>query len=167
MRPALTWPAWALVATLAACAHVGDAPRLYYDCPTGMGFEVRLYEDMALIEGERGHVVLERMGGIDALQYSDRLMRAEFGLGLDERLVRLDYATIPQPVYCTRRPGPAAEARTWTGSVTETTPETRRRLSEPAVRAMPRPGPRKRLPHDPDAPVETNIRSGTGEVGPG
>lgn len=149
--------AWALASALAACAHVGDAPRLYYDCPTGMGFEVRLYEDMALIEGERGHVVLERVSDSDALQYADRLMRAGFGLGLDERLVRLDYATIPQPVYCTRRPGPAAGA----------TPETSHPLAEPAVRAVPRPGPRKRPPHDPNAPVQTNIRSGTGEVGPG
>lgn len=156
-----------LAGALLGCAHVGDAPRLYYDCPTGMGFEVRLYQDMALIEGERGHVVLERVDEADALRYADRLMQAEFALGLDERLVRLDYATIPQPVYCTRRPGPEAGAAPWIGSVTETTPESGGSLAEPAVRAVPRPGPRKRPPHDPNAPVQTNIRSGTGEVGPG
>lgn len=160
----------ALALALVACAHVGDAPRLYYSCPTGMGFEVRLYQDMALIEGERGHVVLERLLPADAaapLRYADRLMRAEFGLGLDARLVRLDYATIPQPVYCTRRPGPQAGASAWVGGVTEATPEAARWQSEPTVRATPRPGPRKRPPHDPDAPVETNIRTGEGPMGPG
>lgn len=148
---------------------MGDAPRLYYDCPTGMGFDVRLYEDMALIEGERGHAVLERLpeADTDALLYGDRLMRAAFGLGVDARLVRLDYATIPEPLYCTRRPGPDAGASVWIGDLLDTTPEAARVLPEPAVRAVPRPGPRNRPRPDPNAPIETNIRSGEGIVGPG
>ena len=137
---------------LAGCVHAPDAPRLYFQCPTGMGFEVRLYRDMALIEGERGHAVLERVG-LDAsqpgLRYADRLMLAEFGLGVDGRLVRLDYATIPEPVYCER------ELRADAGD-------------QPVpVRAAARDGPRKPPPFDPDAPVETNIRFGEGPIDPG
>lgn len=35
------------------------------------------------------------------------------------------------------------------------------------VRAAPRPGPRNPPPYDPNAPVETNIRTGEGPIGPG
>ena len=125
-----------------------DAPRLTYQCPRDLSFEVRLYQDMALLEGQRGHAVLERVPpvGDDApLRYADATVRASFGLGVDRRLARLDYTSIPEPVYCER-----------TGA------------SPPAaVRAHPRPGPRPTPPFDPNAPVETNIRSGAGPIDPG
>ena len=125
-----------------------DAPRLTYRCPRDLSFEVRLYQDMALLEGQRGHAVLERVPpvGDDApLRYADATVRASFGLGVDRRLARLDYTSIPEPVYCER-----------TGA------------SPPAaVRAHPRPGPRPTPPFDPNAPIETNIRFGAGPIGPG
>ena len=135
---------------LAGCAALRDAPRLAYQCPEGLGFEARLYEDMALLDGQRGHAVLERRPSqqADALIYGDATLTADFGLGVDQRLVRLTYAGIPEAVTCTRV-APAAG-------------------QPPApVRAAPRPGPRNPPPYDPDAPVETNIRFGDGNVGPG
>jgi len=139
--------AWALL--LAGCAASLDAPRLLYQCPRQLGFEARLYQDMALLEGQRGHAVLERVvvaGDAPALQYADSAVRASFGLGLEQRLVRLDYTGIPEPVYCERAPSADGAA--------------------PApVQAADRPGPRPPPPFDPDAPVQTNIRSRYGPVG--
>ncbi len=139
-----------VIGALTACAALRDAPRLAYQCPQGLGFEARLYEDMALLDGQRGHAVLERQPSRqgDALIYGDPTLSAEFGLGVDRRLVRLTYAGIPEAVTCTRV-APAAG-------------------QPPApVRAAPRPGPRNPPPYDPDAPVQTNIRFGDGNVGPG
>ena len=138
---------------LAGCAAVRDAPRLTFLCPNELRFEARLYQDMALLEGLRGHAVLERLPAADgdadgALRYADVTVRAQFGLGLDGRLVRLDYTHIPEPVYCERAAAGADEAA-------------------PPVRAHARPGPRPPPPFDPDAPVQTNIRTGDGNVGPG
>ena len=138
-------------ALLTGCAALQDAPRLLYLCPNDLRFEARLYEDMAMLEGLRGHAVLERLADAgDAAQprYADPTVRAQFGLGLEGRLARLDYTTIPEPVYCERAPVAAGEAA-------------------PPVRAQARPGPRPPPPFDPDAPVETNIRSGDGNNGPG
>ncbi len=138
------------LAALGGCASWQDAPRLAYQCPHELRFEARLYQDMALLEGLRGHAVLERVPGAegDALHYADPTVRARFGLGLDARLVRLDYTGIPEPVYCQHLPGADAPAA--------------------AVRASPRPGPRPPPPRpDPDAPVQTNIRQGDGRNGPG
>lgn len=139
----------ALAGLLSGCAAVRDAPRLAYRCPNGLGFEVRLYEDQALVEGERGHVVLERLPdtATSDLLYADPTLTADFGLGADQRLVRLTYTNIPEPVYCERVVAPGSAAV--------------------PVRAAPRLGPRNPPPFDPDAPVETNIRSGDGDVGPG
>ena len=142
------WPANLLtLALLGGCAAWQDAPRLAFQCPRELRFEARLYQDMALLEGLRGHAVLERVAGDDgALHYADPTVQARFGLGLDGRLVRLDYTGIPEPVYCEHQPG--AEA--------------------PAVRATARPGPRPPPPRpDPNAPVQTNIRQGDGNNGPG
>ena len=135
------------LALLGGCAAWQDAPRLAFQCPRELRFEARLYQDMALLEGVRGHAVLERVAGDDgALHYADPTVQARFGLGLDGRLVRLDYTGIPEPVYCEHQPG--AEA--------------------PAVRATARPGPRPPPPRpDPNAPVQTNIRQGDGNNGPG
>lgn len=145
-------PAALLLGLLAGCVQAPDAPRLHYHCPTGMGFEVRLYRDMALIEGERGHAVLERIDGDAAdsrLRYADRLMQAEFGLGVERRLVRLDYVNIPEPVYCDRVSDPQAGA------------------AQVPVRAADRAGPRRPAPFVPNAPIETNIRFGEGPIDPG
>jgi len=139
--------AWALL--LAGCAAGLDAPRLLYQCPRQLGFEARLYRDMALLEGQRGHAVLERVavdGDAPALQYADSAVRASFGLGLEQRLVRLDYAGIPEPVYCERAPSVDGAALA-------------------PVQAADLPGPRPPPPFDPDAPVRTNIRSRYGPVG--
>jgi hypothetical protein len=139
-----------LALVLAGCAAVQDAPRLGYRCPNELRFEARLYQDMALLEGLRGHAVLERLteaGSAGLLHYADATVRAQFGLGLDGRLARLDYTGIPEPVYCTRAAAPDEAAR--------------------PVRAHARPGPRPAPPFDPDAPVQTNIRLGDGNNGPG
>lgn len=135
---------------LAGCAALRDAPRLVYQCPNGLGFEARLYQDMAVLEGERGHVVLQRLPHQHEheLLYADPTVVADFGLGVGQRLVRLDYTRVPAPVYCERVP--AADG-----------------VDAPPVRAAPRPGPRNPPPFDPDAPVQTNIRSGDGDNGPG
>lgn len=136
---------------LAGCAALLDAPRLGYQCPNELRFEARLYQDMAILEGLRGHAVLERVPGEDgdagALRYADPTVHAQFGLGVDGRLVRLDYTRIPEPVYCEHVAAPDEAAA--------------------PVRAAPRLGPRPPPPFDPDAPVETNIRTGDGNVGPG
>ncbi|MEZ5606634.1 MAG: hypothetical protein R3E52_05790 [Burkholderiaceae bacterium] len=137
------------VALLAGCASLRDAPRLAYQCPEGLSFEARLYQDMALLDGQRGHAVLERLPHrkADELAYADPTLTADFGLGIDRRLVRLSYAGIPEAVTCTRVVP--------TGG------------SDTPVRAAPRRGPRNPPPFDPDAPIQTNIRTGDGNVGPG
>ena len=134
---------------LAGCAALRDAPRLTYQCPEGLSFEARLYQDMALLDGQRGHAVLERLPHQrdDELIYGDATLVADFGLGIDQRLVRLTYAGIPEPMTCTR--GAAAGQ------------------PDGPVRAAPRLGPRNPPPFIPDAPIETNIRTGDGNVGPG
>ena len=135
------------LALLGGCAAWQDAPRLAFQCPRELRFEARLYQDMALLEGLRGHAVLERVADADGtLRYTDPTVHARFGLGLDGRLARLDYTGIPEPVYCEHQPGAGA----------------------PAVRAIARPGPRPPPPRpDPNAPVQTNIRQGDGNNGPG
>ena len=156
MAPALSGPSsiaiyLIAIGLLTGCAAAVDAPRLAFQCARGLGFEARLYQDMAMLEGLRGHAVLAReqvAGNDDALQYADSTVRAHFGLGVDRRLVRLDYTGIPEPVYCERAPQSASA------------------VSAP-VQASQRPGPRPPPPFDPDAPVQTNIRVGDGRNGPG
>lgn len=156
---------------LAGCASVADAPRLSYLCPNELSFEARLYQDMAILEGLRGHVILARMADgpasatpasaaaegderqpdtetsgqpAEGLAYADETVRAWFGLGVHGRLARLDYTTIPEPVYCERRLTTA---------------------DDPPVAAAPREGPRPPPPPpDPNAPVQTNIRFGEGPI---
>jgi hypothetical protein len=133
---------------LAGCAALRDAPPLDYQCPHDLRFTARLYRDMAMLDGMRGHAVLARATA-DAdtnaapLRYADDSVRAEFGLGVQGRLARLDYTNIPEPVYCTR----IAES-----GVPLTPPQA-------AWRDGPRPPP---PPPDPDAPVQTNIRTSDG-----
>ena len=146
--------ALSLPALLSACAALQDAPRLNYLCPNDLRFEARLYQDMALLEGLRGHAVLERVAdhhdgeGDGTLRYADPTVRAQFGLGVQGRLARLDYTNIPEPVYCERASAAAGETAA-------------------PVRAQAHPGPRPPPPFNPDAPVETNIRIGDGNNGPG
>jgi hypothetical protein len=108
----------ACAAALAGCAALQDAPRLAYQCPRGLDFEARLYQDMALLEGLRGHAVLERVpvptesdSAPDSqetpLQYANPTVRATFALGVTGRLARLDYTGIPEPIYCQRPPAAA------------------------------------------------------------
>lgn len=129
------------LAGLIGCANLGSAPKLVFQCAHDLQFEAQLYEDMALIEGKRGHVVLPRVADeTGALRYADTAMQAEFGLGLQKKLALLRYANIPGDVFCKQ----AAE---------QTIP----------VQVHASPGPRPPPPRpDPHAPVQTNIRLGDG-----
>ena len=46
------------LAGLIGCASLGSAPKLVFQCAHDLQFETQLYKNMALIEGQRGHVVL-------------------------------------------------------------------------------------------------------------
>jgi hypothetical protein len=139
---------------LAGCGALQDAPPLDYQCPHDLRFTAHLYQDMAMLDGMRGHAVLERQAADTngdkptdpaPLLYADDTVRAEFGLGVRGRLVRLDYTHIPDPVYCTRVVEPGASL-------------------PPSPRAVNRNGPRPPPPPpDPDAPVQTNIRTIDGQ----
>jgi hypothetical protein len=139
---------------LAGCAALQDAPPLDYQCPHDLRFTARLYRDMAMLDGIRGHAVLARQtadanGGKStaaaSLRYADDSVRAEFGLGEQGRLVRLDYANIPDSIYC---------ARIAQSNAPLTPPHA-------VNRNGPRPPP---PPPDPNAPVRTNIRTTDGPV---
>lgn len=135
-----------VLGTMAGCASMRDAPRLSYLCANDLRFEARLYQDMAILEGLRGHAVLARKAGESEVgpSYTDETVHARFGLGVDGRLARLDYTSIPEPVYCERIMAPGEDA---------------------PVRAAPREGPRPPPPPpDPNAPIQTNIRSGQGPI---
>jgi len=144
---------------LTGCAAF-DAPPLNYRCQHDLRFTARLYRDMAMLDGMRGHAVLARET-VDAnagangkttvaapLRYADDSVRAEFGLGLQGRLARLDYTGIPQPVYCAQIAKHGAPL---------TPPRAARQDG-------PRPPP---PPPDPNAPVRTNIRTTDAPMGPG
>lgn len=138
----------ALALTLTACATLRDAPRLSYRCPNDLRFEARLYQDMAILEGLRGHAVLARRTGEDsaatASVYADETVRASFGLGVDGRLALLNYTSIPEPVYCERVLAPGENTSV-----------------QAAEREGPKPPP---PPPDPNAPVQTNIQTGQGPI---
>jgi len=123
-----------------------------YQCPHNLRFTAHLYRDMATLDGMRGHVVLARVtsgaaadtdkAAAPSLRYADDSVRAEFGLGEQGRLVRLDYTGIPEPVYCVRNAAPDA----------------------PPLRAVNYDGPRPPPPRpDPNAPVKTNLRTTDGQ----
>jgi len=100
------------LALLGGCAAWQDAPRLAFQCPRELRFEARLYQDMALLEGLRGHAVLERVADADGtLRYADPTVQARFGLGLDGRLARLDYSPAPRRPPCAPPPAPARARR--------------------------------------------------------
>ena len=135
-----------VIGAMAGCAAMRDAPRLSFLCANDLSFEARLYQDMAILEGLRGHAVLARKSGEAEAgpSYSDETVHARFGLGVDGRLARLDYTSIPEPVYCERILAPGEDA---------------------SVEAAPREGPRPPPPPpNPNAPVQTNIRSGEGPM---
>lgn len=138
-----------LVGALTGCVSMRDAPRLTYRCANDLSFEARLYRDMAILEGGRGHAVLARTAGDseESPGYQDETLHALFGLGVDARLARLEYTSIPEPVYCERILAKDEQA---------------------SVRAAPRGGPRPPPPPpDPNAPIQTNIRSGEGPISGG
>jgi hypothetical protein len=138
--------------SLAGCIAL-DAPPLDYQCPHDLRFTAHLYRDVAMLDGMNGHAVLARQT-VDAgasgntttaapLRYADDSVRAEFGLGVQGRLVRLDYTNIPEPVYCTRTELP----------------------SVPVIppHAVNHDGPRPPPPApDPNAPRLTNLRTRDG-----
>lgn len=136
-------------ALLTACASLRDASRLSYRCPNDLRFEARLYQDMAILEGWRGHAVLTRIAGQEgpetAPAYADETVRAHFGLGVDARLARLDYTSIPEPMYCERVFMPGEESAP----------------IKAAEREGPKPPP---PPPDPNAPIQTNILIGPGPI---
>ena len=135
-----------VIGAMAGCAAMRDAPRLSFLCANDLSFEARLYQDMAILEGLRGHAVLARKSGEAEAgpSYTDETVHARFGLGVDGRLALLNYTSIPEPVYCERVMAPG-----------ENSP----------VRAAPRQGPRPPPPpSDPNAPIQTNIRSGQGPI---
>jgi len=121
------------------CAAVQDAPRLAYECPRNLRFEARLYQDLALLEGQRGFVRLTRTddGEGGTPRYRDDTLLAEFGLGPDGRTVALHYTGIPETVSCQGQTPGAVRA---------------------AARAAPTP-PRPPPPPEPSAPVPTNVRT--------
>ncbi|MBH1965593.1 MAG: hypothetical protein I8H77_14720 [Comamonadaceae bacterium] len=136
-------------ALLTACASLRDVSRLSYSCPNDLRFEARLYQDMAILDGWRGHAVLARIAGQEGLEtspaYADETVRANFGLGVDGRLARLDYTSIPEPMYCERVLLPGEQ-------------------SAPA-QAAEREGPKAPPPPpDPNAPIQTNILIGPGPI---
>lgn len=172
-----------LPAGLAACTVSLDAPRMAYRCPNELMFQARLYSDMAVLDGLTGHVVLERQeqGTTDAPRYANAQLQAAFGLGLQQRLARLEYANIPDPVYCERMsPEEWAEFTAPDAGVQLLNPSTGgARVTilggppvpdaapvdlETPVRASTLAGPRTPPPFDPNAPVSTNIRTEQGPV---
>lgn len=136
----------ALLGAMTGCVAMSDAPRLTYRCANDLSFEARLYRDMAILEGGRGHAVLARTTGSSEENpaYQDDTLRALFGLGVDARLARLEYTSIPEPVYCERMLAKDEQA---------------------SVQAAPRDGPRPPPPPpDPNTPIQTNIRIGEGPM---
>ena len=137
------------MALLAACVSLRDTSRLTYSCPNDLRFEARLYHDMAILEGLRGHAVLARIAGQEGLEtspaYADETVRVHFGLGVDARLARLQYTSIPEPIYCERVLLPGEE----------NTP------AQAAEREGPKAPP---PPPDPNAPIQTNILIGPGPI---
>ena len=123
---------------LASCAGHAPPDPVHYACPYDLDFDARLYSDMAMLEGARGHVALRRDPSApkDALRYGDPTVQATFGLGIDQRLARLDYASIPEPVYC-QREGAGPDSAT--------------------VRAAPVEGPKPRRVLGPEPPPASNI----------
>ena len=139
-----------LASVLVACANINYTPVQSYRCPQNLDFEARLYNDMALLEGARGFAVLERQPAAEGEsgrtpRYADATVRAHFGLGVDQRLARLDYTDIPEPVYCERAPAADGSA-------------------PPPVRASQEKGPRPPPSFNPNPSVETNVRTDHGPV---
>ncbi len=102
--------AMAAMAALSGCAGSGgagppvaDLPR--YRCNGGMEFTVRFAGDgSAVLKGARGDDVLLRDAGGQGAQtvYSNRRMRAEFGLGAGGREAVLHYPVAPLATRCVR-----------------------------------------------------------------
>ena len=100
---------WLLGVLLAGCAGPGaptlstESPR--YRCENGIELSVRFVDDTAVLDGPGGRNVLYRdAGGVGPQQtvYSNRRMRAEFGLGTTGREAILCYLLQPLVLRCVR-----------------------------------------------------------------
>ena len=84
--------------------QAGTAPL--YKCDHAITFSVRFEEDTAVLDGTRGHELLDRdAGGQGELQsvYSNPLLRAEFGLGTSGKEAILRDLVQPLVLHCERQ----------------------------------------------------------------
>ena len=101
------------ITTLLACIALAgcalDASKLSnpeaerYRCENDIAFTVRFADDSAAINSNRGHEVLYRDAGAltpSQTVYSNRRMRAEFGLGASGKEAILRYLLQPVVVRC-------------------------------------------------------------------
>lgn len=92
---------------LAGCAGMkSGAPSdmLAYRCEQDLQFTVRFVDNTAVLKGARGDDVLLRDAGGQGAQtvYSNPRMRAEFGLGANDREGLLQYLQQPLVARCMR-----------------------------------------------------------------
>ncbi|MES2979491.1 MAG: hypothetical protein V4731_13790 [Pseudomonadota bacterium] len=95
------------VGALAACSSVPlqTGTDFTYYCERSMHFKVSMGEATAALDGSLGRELLYRdAGGQGPAQrvYSNRKLRAELGLGADERDAVLVYAQPPLTLKCQR-----------------------------------------------------------------
>ncbi|MDB5892049.1 MAG: hypothetical protein JWP47_2880 [Polaromonas sp.] len=104
--------AYPVAAALAAgslitgCAGLGgNAAQMHYRCEQGVEFSVKFVDDTAILDGSRGHDLLQRdAGGQGPRQafYSNPRMRAEFGLGSSGKEAIVRYPLLPLMLRCVR-----------------------------------------------------------------
>ena len=96
----MAWMALLGALALAGCAgRTVQATAPLYRCEHGLEFTVRFIDDTALLDGSRGHDLLQRDAGGQGEQqtvYSNERVRAEFGLGASGREAVLRYPQLPQ-----------------------------------------------------------------------
>ena len=146
------------LSVLGACAThddgSGGVPAYAYGCTHGLAFQARLYKDMVVLEGGRGHDQLPRKkdGAHGSYVFGNERLTAEFGLGLRRQLATLRYVDIPDTIQCERQrvafgddPG---------GELTD--------LPELRVSRIEGPKPKPVLTPAERARVDSNIRFGDG-----
>ena len=104
--PLMSRAVWVGLATLTGCAGTSGQPAApLYRCEHAIEFTARFIDDTAVLDGSRGYDLLYRdAGGQGETQtvYSNRRMRAEFGLGPSGREAVLRYALLPLVARCVR-----------------------------------------------------------------
>jgi hypothetical protein len=128
-------------------------PALDYECDHDLSFTAYLYRDKAVLDGLSGHASLPRTTDApkradqdppgEPLYYADANVSAQFGLGLQGRLARLDYTSIPEAIYCEQKKTPGQQP------------------TAPQAVALDAPKPPPPKP-DPNAPITTNLRTRDG-----